>query len=189
MSELEFLFNHGFIDVASLIQRYYLRMGLNETQAMVLQLLYKQEIKGEPTLEVSALANQTSLEAEKLSSTINQLIEQNYLALSTIDEAGQLQEVYSVFPVVTHVLKMTHEVSDAQKQDTMRLIEAELKRPLSSKELQIIDGWNYDFLTIKSAVLAAIKQQKIGVEYINKILENQAQAPKDMSYFEQFLKD
>lgn len=189
MSELEFLFHHGFIDVASLIQRYYLRLGLNETQAMVLQLLYQQEIKGQPTLEISVLANKTSLEAEKLSSTINQLIEQEYLALSTIDEEGQLQEVYSVFPVVTHILKMTHDVSDAQKQDTMRLIEAELKRPLSSKEIQIIDGWTYDFLTIKSAVLASIKQQKIGVEYINKILENQAQAPKDMSYFEQFLKD
>jgi DnaD/phage-associated family protein len=87
------------------------------------------------------------------------------------------------------MLKIARDSNSVHKQETMRLLESELKRPLSSKEIQIIDGWTYDFLTIKAAVLAAIKQQKVGVEYVNKILENQAKESKDMSYFKQFLNE
>ena len=41
------------------------------------------------------------------------------------------------------------------------IIETELKRPLSSKELQIIQDWNYTVEQVKKAVLDGYKKREI----------------------------
>jgi DNA replication protein len=187
MNELEFLYDHGYIDMPMMIQNFYLRLGLSETHGMILQLLYAQEQANEPFLAIHTLASKTSMDTNQVSVIVNDLLEKDCLSINTYDHEGQSEEVYSVFPTLLQILQTSNDGGHLQKQETMKLMEAELKRPLSSKEIQIIDGWTYDFLMIKAAVLAAIKQQKVGVEYVNKILENQAQEPKDLSYFDQFL--
>jgi DNA replication protein len=189
MNDLEFLYDHGHIDMPMMIQTFYLRMGLNESQAILLQLLYAQERANEPFLSIATLTSKTSMDNNQVAELVNQLLELECLSINTYDSDGQSEEVYSVFPTLLQMLKIARDSNSVHKQETMRLLESELKRPLSSKEIQIIDAWTYDFLTIKAAVLAAIKQQKVGVEYVNKILENQAKESKDMSYFKQFLNE
>ena len=189
MNDLELLYDHGYIDMPMMIQTFYLRIGLNESQAILLQLLYAQERANDPFLSIASLTSKTSMDNNQVAELVNQLLELECLSINTYDTEGQSEEVYSVFPTLIRIMNIAQDQGGAQKQETMRLLEAELKRPLSSKEIQIIAGWNYDFLTIKAAVLAAIKQQKVGVEYVNKILENQAKEPKDMSYFQQFLNE
>jgi DNA replication protein len=187
MKELEFLYDRGYMDVPKMIQTFYLRIGLNEAQAMVLMRLYEQELAKEPFLAIQPLAANTSMDANQVAELVHQLVEQEFISMTAYEDDGQIEEVFTVYPTVVKIFNVAKDSTSKLKQESMKLLESELKRPLSSKEMQIIDGWNYDFYMIKAAVLAAIKQQKVGVEYVNKILENQAKEPKDMSYFQQLI--
>jgi DNA replication protein len=189
MNELEFLYDRGYIDVATMIQTFYLRVGLNESQAMILQLLYAQEQKKEPFLAIEPLASNTSMDANQVAELVNYLLEHDFISMTAYENEGQTEEVFSVYPTLLKIVNVAKDSSSKQTQESMKLLEAELKRPLSSKEMQIIESWTYDFYMIKAAVLAAIKQQKVGVEYVNKILENQAKEPKDMTFFQTLLDD
>ena len=68
------------------------------------------------------------------------------------------------------------------------MIEDEFKRVLSSKELEIIKSWDYNYEEVKTALLETLKQKKLRVEYLNKILENNnVKIEKNTSYYDSFM--
>jgi len=155
-------------------------------------LLHENELNGNNFLSVGNISAMTTLDIDKVADRIDMLVTKGFISLDIIEIEGISEERFSLVSTLNMLISDESEevkiVTDTKKYAEM--LETELKRPLSSKELQIIMEWNYTVEEVKSGLLAAIKQKKMGVEYVDKILHNNKnEVKKDVSYFNQFLND
>lgn len=187
MKYLEQLYKNRNIRFRHLLFSSYLKLRLSESECVLLYLLYEQETAGNNELSLSDLANRTTFGVDELAEKVDVFVKKNYISLDYVETAGKVTETYSVLPTLVKILDFSFDVT-VDKAEVVKMLEQEIKKPLSSKEVMIVESWNYTFEEIKEALLIALKQQKVTVPYINKVLENKAEeVVKDMSYFDKFL--
>jgi DNA replication protein DnaD len=168
----------------------YIQLRLDEVDLVLLMHLYNIETSGNSFLSISELANRTTLELDVVADKVDLLVTKGFIALEIIENEGIAEESFSIFATLLKMMDHKQPKQEVNTKGLVDILETELNRPLSSKELQIIQSWNYTVDQVKTAVLDALKQKKMGVEYVNKILENNSkEVAKDMSYFNQFLND
>jgi len=189
-ASLEYLFKNRLLNFNEILLKNYIELRLDEIELVLLMHLYEMETSENNFLSISELANKTTMELDVVADKVDLLVTKGYISLEIVENDGIADELFSIFPTL---LKMDTPVHTPKKVDTkelMDIIETELKRPLSSKEIQIVKEWKYTVEQVRTAVLDALKQKKMGVEYVNKILENnEKEVAKDMSYFNQFLNE
>ncbi len=189
---IESIYKKGLIKFNELLLNNYLELRIDETDVILLMLLHENELNGNNFLSVGNISAMTTLDIDKVADRIDMLVTKGFISLDIIEIEGISEERFSLVSTLNMLISDESEevkiVTDTKKYAEM--LETELKRPLSSKELQIIMEWNYTVEEVKSGLLAAIKQKKMGVEYVDKILHNNKnEVKKDVSYFNQFLND
>lgn len=182
------LYKGNYIRFDKLLLDNYLQLRLTEEELVILLHLYKMEINGDVFLSLSELAQKMTKEIDELADTVDLLVTKGFISLEIKDINGISEECFSVFNAIEKIIFSHGETPVKNTKALIQIMETEMKRPLSSKEVQIIETWEYSQEDLKQAILDALKQKKMGVEYIDKILENnKKEVRKDMSYFNQFL--
>lgn len=188
-ASVDYLFQNRLIHFESLLLQKYLELRLDEVDLVLLLHLYEMEMNNEYFLSISDLTNKTTLQIDEVADKIDLLVTKGYISLEIVEHDGIADERFSIKPTLLLLIKQEPKIVKNTKA-LMDIMETELSRPLSSKELQIVDSWEYSVEQVKTAVLDALKQKKMGVEYVNKILQNnKKEVVKDLSYFDQFMND
>jgi len=186
---IESIYKKGLIKFNELLLNNYLELRIDETDVILLMLLHENELNGTNFLSISNIASMTTLDIDKVADKIDMLVTKGFISLEILKTEGISEERFSLVSTLNMLISDEVEVV-TDKKKYAEMLENELRRPLSSKELQIIAEWSYTAEEVKTGLLAAIKQKKMGVEYVDKILQNNKnEVKKDVSYFNQFLND
>ncbi len=182
------LYIGNYIKFEELLINNYLALRLNEEELVYILHLYRMEISGDIFLSLSELSQKATKERDEIADVVDLLVTKGFISLEIREIGGRSEECFSVFPTLEKIMFEHAEAPEKNTKSLLTIMENELNRPLSSKEIQIIESWTYTEEEVKQAILDALKQKKMGVEYIDKILENNSkEVKKDMTYFNQFL--
>jgi|GEM_PF-5284191 len=161
-----------YIDFSRIMIENYLRLRIDEIDLIILMLLYEFEVSGNNIMSIQDLSRRMSVNSDDIANKVDLLVSRNFIKLSSEDELR-----YSLSPTFEQIHNLFREdnLKRENQNDVPRiitLIEDEFKRILSTKELDLIRQWNYSFEQVKDALLETIKQDKLRIEYLNKVLEN-----------------
>lgn len=156
----------------------YVKLNLNEVEAMILMILYNQQDEGNSYLSVKALKNKVSISIEDLSNYVMLLVQKGMIEI-LIDEEGK--ETFNLNQIIEKLGEIlnNNKVEEYDKSfivsEIISFIEKIYVKPLTSADLLIINDWidhNYDFEDIKRAVIQSTHVQKQSLKYVDAILVN-----------------
>ncbi len=139
------------------------RLEVSPLQALILLLIdYYQEARQVVTIENLAL--QTNTEVEQIDNAIDELCQKGYVVIMTKNRKVYF-DISGIFED-----KPKLEVS----KDLFETFETEFGRPLSQKEMMAVSQWQqkYSTKTVIKALREAVIQEKLNINYIDRILEN-----------------
>ncbi|HEY8364761.1 MAG TPA: DnaD domain protein [Haloplasmataceae bacterium] len=179
------LLNNRFINVKDYIIDNYVKLGLDEKEAMLLLHIYNLSNNGEQFLAINQLTKKTALKFVECSNLVFQLVQKNFIAFNMIiDENGKRKETFSLEPLYEKILDtLVNEQEKEQKQevtdeisDLIFLIESEFGRTLSALEIEMINSWineeRYNLKLIKHALKEAVLSNAYSLKYVDRILLN-----------------
>ncbi|XMB85601.1 DnaD domain protein [Mycoplasmatota bacterium WC44] len=198
-SSLAYLVDNNYVNIEKLLIDSFLRLRIDETDLIILLLLFDFKQSGNDFLSISELSRKTTLNPQEVANKVDLLVTKGFISLEFfINDSNEEEERFSLLPTVNKILDLLNEDENKESKNqneenlskVVIMLEDDFRRPLSSKELQIVRSWNYSFDFIKEALLQALKQKKLGIEYIDKILENRKLSiERDTSFFNDFMKD
>lgn len=139
------------------------RLEISPLQGLILLLIdYYQE--GRQVVTMENLAIQCHCTLEEIDAAIDDLCKMDYMVISSKNRKVYF-DISGVFED-----KPKLEVS----RDLFEVFEREFGRPLSQKETMAVSQWQsrYDSKTVVKALREAVIQDKMSVNYIDRILEN-----------------
>lgn len=180
MNHIGKLIKSKTISFNEMLIKYYPRLNLNETEAMILMVLYVQQDETGEVLSTENLIGKVSLNEEELSLVILSLINKGLLEL-LIDENNK--EKFSIDTVIEKLGDLitdndsTNSTYDRQEimSELVEYIEKSYQKILSSSDLMIINNWldlRYKVEDIKQAILDSLKAKKMHLKYADAILVN-----------------
>ena len=180
MNHIGKLIKSKTISFNEMLIKYYPRLNLNETEAMILMVLYVQQDETGEVLSTENLIGKVSLNEEELSLVILSLINKGLLEL-LIDENNK--EKFSIDTVIEKLGDLitdndsTNSTYDRQEimSELVEYIEKSYQKILSSSDLMIINNWldlKYKVEDIKQAILDSLKAKKMHLKYADAILVN-----------------
>ncbi|MFD1849506.1 DnaD domain-containing protein [Oceanobacillus bengalensis] len=157
----------------------YVRLGLNETEVLVvLQLLrFFQVNKDFPT--PFELAQYMTIDEKECANILRKLIQKNILTINQSEnEQNQLSESYSLNALLEKLYEKEPEVKQSETEQTdgqiFLLFEQEFARPLSPFEIETINAWLDDDKIAPSLIKAGLRESvlmgKLNFKYIDRIL-------------------
>jgi len=165
------------ISFNEMLIRYYTKLNLNETEAVVLMLLYGELESNESFLTPNAIKNKVSITEDELSKVIVNLLNKGFIEIS-----GDLyKETYTLDPVIEKLGQVIEQSDTAinneelDLKELVRYIETSYGRPLNSNDLILINFWlekGYTKEEIKEAVLTSLRAKKMHLKYVDAILLN-----------------
>ena len=168
------------ISFNEMLIKYYPKLNLNETEAMILMVLYIQQNETGEVLSTENLIGKVSLNEEELSSVILSLINKGFLELLIDDNNKEKFSIDSVIEKLGELITnndTSNTKYDRQEimSDLVDYIEKSYQKILSSSDLMIINNWldlNYKVEDIKQAILDSLKAKKMHLKYADAILVN-----------------
>lgn len=154
----------------------YINLNLNETEAMILMILYNQQEDGYEYLSLKTLKNKVTLSEEDLSNYVMLLVQKGMIEI-LIDEDGN--EIFNLDQIIDKLgeLLSNNKTEEYDKKffvnEIVSFTEKVFLKPLTSADLLVINDWansQYDFEDIKRAILQATKVQKQSLKYADAIL-------------------
>lgn len=154
----------------------YINLNLNETEAMILMILYNQQEDGYEYLSLKTLKNKVTLSEEDLSNYVMLLVQKGMIEI-LIDEDGN--EIFNLDQIIDKLgeLLSNNKTEEYDKKffvnEIVSFAEKVFLKPLTSADLLVINDWansQYDFEDIKRAILQATKVQKQSLKYADAIL-------------------
>lgn len=137
------------------------KLKITNDEAMLILLIdYYNEYQQPITMEL--LVEKLNLTAEQVDKAIHTLVNRGYLKITIVDMKPKFQ-IDEIFEVADHIV-INSNIYD--------LIEAELGKVLSRKDVSTISEWLriYDYDTIVKALRVALANKKKSIAYIDKIL-------------------
>ena len=168
MNNIAKLIKSKTISFNEMLIRYYHTLGLNETEAMILMVLYVEEDELCDVLSVEELKSKVSLNETELSETLLKLVQKGFIEL-LID--GR---------VSTGDDKATNSKEDLIH-EIVGYIENCYQKVLNPSDLMIINNWidlNYTLDEMKQAILDSLKAKKMHIKYADAILANRKKERK-----------
>lgn len=156
----------------------YVKLNLNEIEAMILMILYNQQDEGNSYLSIKALHNKVSISLEDLSNYVMLLVQKGMIEI-LIDEEGK--ETFNLNQIIDKLGEIldNNKVDEYDKtfivSEIISFVEKVYVKPLTSADLLIVNDWvdnNYDLEDIKRAVLQSTHVQKQSLKYVDAILVN-----------------
>lgn len=176
------LLKQGFVSLPVLLFTEYKRLGLTETEAMLLIHLYifqEKENKTFPT--VAELEERMSLSQHQIVDLIQRLLHGGFIRIEEGHEHGIRSESYELTPLFQQLVssyldhKQKKPESDGETyQQIFRVFELEFGRALSPMECQMLSQWidedGYSEEIIEAALREAVFCGKVNFRYIDRIL-------------------
>lgn len=154
----------------------YKAIGLNETEAMVIILLYEQKKQKNHAISAKNILKYVTLTESQLSNLLVNLVERGYIEL--IIEDNNLEHF-----VLTPTVEKLGEVLEANElgetsfkdnvSQVINLLETSYQRMLTASELVIVQKWmneKHSLKDISNAINESIKLNKMNVKYVDAIL-------------------
>lgn len=166
------------ISFNEMLIRYYTKLKLNETQAIVLMLLYVELEEHGSFLTIESIKNKVSISDDELSNVILNLLNDGFIEI-LINEEGK--EIFRLDPVIEKLGEVIEKSStkedkgEVDLKDLVTYIENVYGRVLSSNDLKLINYWleeGYEIDKIKDAVLISLRAKKLHLKYVDTILLN-----------------
>lgn len=154
----------------------YKAIGLNETEAMVIILLYEQKKQKNHAISAKNILKYVTLTESQLSNLLVNLVERGYIEL--IIEDNNLEH-FVLTPTVEKLGEVleANELGEASFKDNVsqviNLLETSYQRMLTASELVIVQKWmneKHSLKDISNAINESIKLNKMNVKYVDAIL-------------------
>jgi DNA replication protein len=176
------LIKKNIIDFTELVLNNYYKIGLDETDAIIIIKLHYLLQRNITFIHPKKLSAMLSISATTTTKRINNLVDAGYIEMKLIkNKDGKETESFNLDHVIELILKSDFEEKnqDASSVQTdearlVQLFESEFRRPLSVLDIQTITKWinedGYSFESIKHALYDASKASKLTIRYIDAIL-------------------
>jgi DNA replication protein len=173
------------INIKEYIISNYVKLGLDETSALLLIHIYNFKAAGSNFLSIKQLKEKMSIPFVTCSDLVLDLVQRNFIAFEIdINDQGITKEKYTLDPLYQKIFQLiTSDTEEIQAEadhnevmDLIRIIETEFGRTISSFELELINSWiheyQYSFEVIKIAIREAIASNAYNLKYVDRILLN-----------------
>lgn len=173
----------GTVSLPKILFRYAKRIGLSDTQFLLLLHIIVFEKEGNLFPTFKELEERMNLSAQKIQEEIFQLIQGGYINLvQEIDPLGKVSERYRLKPLAEKLLKAWEEEQRKTKQalsqkdgiDLFTRFEQAFGRPISPMEADMMSQWldrdHYSQELIIAALEEATLMGIINMKYIDRIL-------------------
>ncbi len=162
----------------------YKLIGLDETEAMIIMLLYSQKKHKNNALSVKNISQYVTVDENQLSKIIVELVEKDFIEL-TIEDNNE--EHFSLAPTIEKLGRVL-EAQDKNKivcQDEsskiISFLETAYQKQLSPADLLVVQKWireQYEFKNIMDAVNESIRLNRLNIKYADAILVNRTPREK-----------
>lgn len=167
------------ISFNEMLIRYYHTLGLNETEAMILMILYVGQDDLSDVLSVEELKNKVSLDENTLSQVLLELVQKGFIELLIDDEGHETFNLEATIEKLGEVINRGEHSEENEKEAQIReivsYIENCYQKILGPSDLLVINNWlslNYTIEEMKQAVLDSLKAKKMHIKYADAILAN-----------------
>ena len=177
------LMKKNIVDFNELVLNNYYKMGLDETEAIILIKLHSLLKRGITFINPDRLSKILSISKTKTSNRLESLIEKGYIHMDLIKLAnGKESEMFNLDFFIEKVIMNELDIVNGKKVENNKasegvlaeMLEQEMKKPLSVLDIQIITKWlnedSYTFDQIEDALFKAVKSNKVTMKYIDNIL-------------------
>ncbi len=177
------LVRQKIINFNELLLKNYKRLKINESEVLVLIELNNLLDEGALMLKTSKLLGRVNLSSEELNDCLESLIKEGYLVIEIeTNKNGRQTEIFHLTPLIEKIYMAYLDDYKAMKaqqvktveENIVELFENEFKKQISPLEIEIITKWltedKFSFDEIKSAMLDAVKVQKLTLNYVDAIL-------------------
>lgn len=189
---LQKLMDSGILDFDRLVHSTYKSLSLSEAEAMFLIALRKRLSGGQGRLDPSALAETFKTPLEDIYRMLDKFMQNGLLTIEIAkNENGKETEAVRLDQASAKLMNefekaVLLEQSRMEKQfatieeAVVDLIETNFQKQLTPLEIEIIDKWisedRYDFLSIRAAVLDALKANRTSLSYVDSLLLKRSKA-------------
>lgn len=172
----------NIIDFTELVLNHYHKIGLDETDAIMIIKLHNLLQKNITFINPTKFSQLLSISSSTTMRRLNNLIEKGYIQFELVkNKQGKETEVFNLDNVIEKILLAQYEESkmsemnlQSPEQELVRLFESEFRKPLSVLDIQTITKWleedEYRFDEIKHALYEAVKAGKPSIRYVDGIL-------------------
>ncbi len=175
--------SNNTIDFTELILNNYYKLGIDETDAIMLIKLQNFYNKNITFISSSQLAKELSISIQTTSKRLKSLIEKGYIQMEIVEKKnGKTTESFNLDYLIERILKNGYEERNGHKEaknktlenKLVTLFEEEFKKPLSVLDIQTITKWleedHYTFEDINNALFEAVRIRKLNIKYVDGIL-------------------
>ncbi|CEP66625.1 Replication protein, DnaD/DnaB domain [Moorella glycerini] len=182
----------GSLVIPDLLVKFYARLGLTETEMMVLiHLLHWRQVEQERFPTPEKISQYMSLDSEEVKNLIASIIEKKLLAVEPYyhPSLGRWQNTFSFTPLWTKLIQLAlgdyHTVTEVKKEtaataarqgELYRTFEKEFGRPLSPLESEQLKAWCQDdqmpVELLQEALRRAVLRGIVNFRYIDSILRD-----------------
>lgn len=188
IKELKKFIEKNIVDFSELLLNNYYKLGLDETDAVILIKLRYLMNKNVPFISPKKLSETLSISAQTTAKRLNTLIDRGFITMELVKgENGKEREAYSLDRIYEQIIFHEDEAKEpvTKEKELVELFEEEFKKPLSVLDIQTITKWlnedNYDFDQIKDALFKAVKARRLTIKYVDGILLKQTES-KEKTY-------
>ncbi|WP_158735369.1 DnaD domain-containing protein [Alteribacillus sp. YIM 98480] len=179
-SQIVALMQYGHSSISKLLLDYYAKLGIKETEMMLLLHIHRFIEDNHPFPTPVELSERMSITDKECSELLRSLIKKDFLRMEdNQDEDQVMYETYSLTPLYERIIQeMFHENENesAVNEDgkLYEIFEEEFSRPLSPMEYETIKVWldqdKHKPELIKTALREAVISGKLNLRYIDRIL-------------------
>jgi len=187
--------NNNTIDFTELILNNYYKIGLDETDAIMIIKLQYMLNNNITFISSSKLSKMLSISTQTTSKRLKSLIEKGYVKMEIVTLGnGKQTESFNLDYLIESILVngSIERNGDKEKQkksieaQLVKLFEEEFKKPLSILDIQTITKWlnddKYVFEDIKDALFEAVRTRKLSIKYVDGILLKSENKPAKRKY-------
>lgn len=189
------LIKKNIVDFSELVLNNYYKLGLNETDAVIIIKLNYLLGANKTYISAKELAQTLSISAQTTSKRLNSLIDRGFIKLELIKKKnGKQSESFNLDFLIERIVKSDYEEKEVDKiaknktleGKLVKLFEEEFNKPLSVLDIQTITKWlnedKYTYEKIEDSLFEAIRNRKRNIKYVDGILLKQEESKKPNKY-------
>lgn len=187
--------NNNTIDFTELILNNYYKLGIDETDAVIIIKLQYLLNNNKTFISSSKLSKMLSISTQTTSKRLKSLIEKGYIQMEIVEKKnGKQTESFNLDYLIERILiSGSFESNERKIKDNhtlesklVTLFEEELKKPLSVLDIQTLTKWlnedKYTFEDIKDALFDAVRSRKLTIKYVDGILLKKDEKVENRTY-------
>ncbi len=192
ISNFKSLIQKNIIDFSELVLNNYHKIGLDETDAVIVIKLNYLLNRNITFIHPAKLSNMLSISSQTTTKRLNNLIDAGYITMELVkNTSGKETESFNLDNVIERIMKADFEEKSQPLEENIesrlvQLFETEFRKPLSVLDIQTITKWlnddNYQFDDIKNALFEASKARKLSIKYVDAILLQQTTEEPKQKY-------